>query len=554
MMEKEIIIGNKYLIIRKIGEGGTAKVYLAYDQLDERNVTLKILKKDNIDEKKIKKFKKEAETLALLDDENIVKIYDVGEDNGIHYIVTEYIDGMTLKDYIKTCSPIPTEEIIKISMQILKGIKHAHSKNVVHKDLKSQNILLDENKNVKITDFGIADILDEDITRTQSLMGTPQYIAPEILNRESLTSQSDIYSIGIMMYEMAMTTVPFSGEKVAYIMIRQMSQPLPSITAQRKDIPQSLENIIIKASAKKLENRYQNVDQMINDLEKCLLPENLEQEKLVLENDIFTSPDIEKTIDLSSYAKESIQKKENKDRSKKMERKIFIIAAVVIFSLACLYFILSFNRGIKMPNLVGEQETNIINELKVLGIKSDNVIIKYETSDDIPLGEVIKTEPPENEKITTNQKITIYVSQGVETIKVENYRGELADNIKKQLEEAGLVVNIVNEASDVKEGVITNQEPSLGTQLKKGEQITLYVSTGPAKIKVPNFTNMKKEEVDSWAKENKVSITYQLTCNNSVLKNHVVSQSINYGVEIQQGEQIMIVISEGTCEVTNEES
>ena len=553
-MEKEIIIANKYLIIRKIGEGGTAKVYLAYDQLNERNVTLKILKKDNIDERKIKKFKKEAETLALLDDDNIVKIYDVGEDNGLHFIVTEYIDGMTLKDYIKTCSPIPTEEIISISMQILKGIKHAHSKNVVHKDLKSQNILLDENKKVKITDFGIADILDEDITRTQSLMGTPQYIAPEILNRDSLTSQSDIYSIGIMMYEMAMTTVPFSGEKVAYIMIRQMSQPLPSITVERKDIPQSLENIIIKASAKKLENRYQNVDEMISDLEKCLLPENLEQEKLILENDIFTSPDIEKTIDLSSYAKESIQKKENKDKSKRMERKIILIAIGIISILIFSYFFLSFKQGIKMPNLVGEQETNIINELKVLGIKQENIIIKYETSDDIPLGEVIKTEPPENEKITKNQQITVYVSQGVETIKVENYRGELAENIKKQLEKKGLVVNIVNEASDVKEGVITNQEPSLGTQLKKGEQITLYVSTGPAKIIVPNFSNMKKEEVDRWAKDNKISITYQSTCNNSVLKNHIISQSINYGVEISQGEQIMIVVSEGECEVSNEQS
>ena len=553
-MEKEIIIANKYLIIRKIGEGGTAKVYLAYDQLNERNVTLKILKKDNIDERKIKKFKKEAETLSLLDDDNIVKIYDVGEDKGLHFIVTEYIDGMTLKDYIKTCSPIPTEEIISISMQILKGIKHAHSKNVVHKDLKSQNILLDENKKVKITDFGIADILDEDITRTQSLMGTPQYIAPEILNRESLTSQSDIYSIGIMMYEMAMTTVPFSGEKVAYIMIRQMSQPLPSITAERKDIPQSLENVIIKASAKKLENRYQNVDEMIIDLEKCLLPENLEQEKLILENDIFASPDIEKTIDLSSCAKESIQKKENKDKSKKMERKIILIAIGIISILIFSYFFLSFNQGIKMPNLVGEQETNIINELKVLGIKQENIIIKYETSDDIPLGEVIKTEPQENEKITKNQQITVYVSQGVETIKVENYRGELAENIKKQLEKKGLVVNIVNEASDVKEGVITNQEPSLGTELKKGEQITLYVSTGPAKIVVPNFSNMKKEEVDRWAKDNKISITYQSTCNNSVLKNHIISQSINYGVEISQGEQIMIVVSEGECEVSNEQS
>ena len=265
-MKKQIIIDSRYQMMRKIGEGGMAKVYLAYDNIQEINVAIKVLRKENIQEKKIKNFKREADALSLLDDENIVKIYDVGEEGDIHYIIYEYVEGMTLKDYIATCSPIVIEEVIEISRQIIAGLSHAHQRGVVHKDIKSQNILLDKNKKVKITDFGIADIMDDDITKTQSVMGTPQYVAPEILNREKLTEQSDIYSIGIVMYELLLGKTPFTGEKAAVIMIKQMSHPLPSIVTERGDVPQSLENIIIKATAKKLVNRYQTCEELLKDL------------------------------------------------------------------------------------------------------------------------------------------------------------------------------------------------------------------------------------------------------------------------------------------------
>lgn len=552
-MEKEIIVANRYKIIRKLGEGGTAKVYLAYDQIDERNVSLKILKKENIDDRKVKKFKKEAETLALLDDENIVKICDVGQDDNLHYIAAEYIDGMTLKDYIRTCSPIPVEEIVKLSQQILHGVKHAHERGVVHKDLKTQNILLDEHKNVKITDFGIADIMDEDVTRTQSLMGTPQYIAPEILNRESLTAQSDLYSVGIVMYEMCVMQVPFVGEKAAYIMIKQMSQPLPSIIAQRADIPQSLENVIIKATAKKLNNRYQNAKEMIEDLNHVFDADKMDEQPLVLADDLDKQDEIEKTIDIGQEKIDLSNLKDNEQQKKDSKRKqksIIIVAIVLVLLLiGGLIFFNNRNTKITMPDLVRKTQNEAYSALEPLGISSKNVTIKYEFSKDIEQDKVIRTQPPAGDIINKKTPIVIYLSQGPEGKKLDNYVGKIASDVKTQLENDGYVVTLEYVENDAKADTIVAQSPGNGSLVKPGDTITLTVSSGQKKVVVPNFTNMTKDEVDAWSKANQISITYETTCNNTVEAYHVISQSVAYDTEINKGDQISISLSTGACPV-----
>lgn len=552
-MEKEIIVANRYKIIRKLGEGGTAKVYLAYDQIDERNVSLKILKKENIDDRKVKKFKKEAETLALLDDENIVKIYDVGQDDNLHYIAAEYIDGMTLKDYIRTCSPIPVEEIVKLSQQILHGVKHAHERGVVHKDLKTQNILLDEHKNVKITDFGIADIMDEDVTRTQSLMGTPQYIAPEILNRESLTAQSDLYSVGIVMYEMCVMQVPFVGEKAAYIMIKQMSQPLPSIIAQRADIPQSLENVIIKATAKKLNNRYQNAKEMIEDLNHVFDADKMDEQPLVLADDLVKQDEIEKTIDIGQEKIDLSNLKDNEQQKKdsKRKQKIIIIVTIVLVLLLIggLIFFNNRNTKITMPDLVKKTQNEVYSELQPLGLSSKNVTIKYEFSNDVEQDKVIRTQPPAGNIINKKTPIVIYLSQGPEGKKLDNYVGKIASEVKTQLENDGYVVTLDYVENDAKADTIIAQSPGNGSLVKPGDAITLTVSRGQKKVVVPNFTNMTKDEVDAWSKANQISITYETTCNNTVEAYHVISQSVAYDTEINKGDQISISLSTGACPV-----
>lgn len=552
-MNKEIIIANRYKIIKKIGEGGMAKVYLAFDQLKERNVSIKILKKENIDDRKIKKFKKEARLLSLLDDENIVKIYDVGEEDNLHYIVAEYIDGMTLKDYIRSCSPIPLEEVISLSKQLLHGVKHAHERGVVHKDIKSQNILLDEDKNVKITDFGIADILDEDITRTQSLMGTPQYIAPEILNREELTAQSDLYSVGIVMYEICTAHVPFVGEKAAFIMIKQMSQPLPSIITERPDIPQSFENIVIKATAKKLSNRYKTAQEMINDLDHVLDSDRLDEEPLVLKDDILNGDAVEKTIDMGKerISLEQVNKHNNmKNNAKRKQKRIIIFSGIILLLLIAIFGLYTLKKqNITMPNLENVSESEAQNQLKILGIEEKNISIKYEYNNEIAVNNVIKTEPPKDTLITKNEPITLYVSQGAESIKLSNYVGQMIDGVKKDLEAKGIKVEVTSIDSSSKADSILSQSPGVGMYVKPGDTVNFEISKGKKEIEVPDFVNKKKQEVDDWAKQNSISITYESECNDNVADDHVISQTLEPGKKISPGDQISIVLSSGACPI-----
>ncbi len=555
-MEREIIISNRYHVKRKIGEGGMAKVYLAYDQQYERDVALKILKKENIDEKKIKSFKREARTLSLLDDPNIVSIYDVGEENGIHYIANEFVEGMTLKEYISTCAPIPVEEIIKITSQILLGLEHAHNKGVVHKDIKSQNILLDSRRNVKITDLGIADIIDEEVTRTQSLMGTPQYVAPEILNRDELTVQSDIYSVGILMYEMCVGKAPFTGDKPAIIMIKQMNHPLPSITEQRSDVPQVLENIAIKASAKKLENRYKTVEEMRNDLMKIEMG-YIHAPKLILENDLMDDKKLEQTIILDTT---SITEKFNEETPKKSNKTRTILLLIILLLTA----ILIFSRFVPNPTIMPDLRNKPI-EVAQSNPVFDNhdFSVIYSYSSEFEENNVISTDPKQGKEITEGQEVFITVSKGPKEKEIADYVGTKISVTESEL--TSLDYDVVVEEIDSLEdtGTIISQSPAAGEKIAYGSTITFEVSKGSIDTIVPNFIGLDYSEAESWASENGIEIVESKICNETSLgKNTVYHQSPSYKSEISSGDKLEIDILDEECKVfdidsndeTNEDS
>lgn len=546
-MEKQIIIASRYLIIRKIGEGGMAKVYLAYDTQNETNVALKILKKENVNDKKIATFKREARTLSLLDDENIVRIYEVGEEGNIHYISTEYIEGMSLKEYIVTCSPLRIEDVIEITRQILLGLKHAHERGVVHKDIKSQNIMLDANRNVKITDFGISDVIDDDSTRTQTLMGTPQYIAPELLNRNELTEQSDIYSVGILMYEMLVGKAPFAGDRPAIIMAKQMHHPIPSIILERTDVPQSLENIVIKATAKKLMNRYLSASEMLLDLETALDEEKLNEEKLVLVNDVLTEENIDATIVIENSNLETLKVESEKNDRDKRRQKIIIAIISVVMAVIALFLIFNNNKAVVMPPLSGQTVESAQSALTLLGVEEANIQIVYEESDDIEQGLVISTVPTEGSDLIEGTPIILTVSSGPKENLLNDYTNELYENAKTSLEKEGYVVESVLVDSAVSEGTIISQEPPVGTPITKGQTITFSVSTGNYSISVPNFIGLTKTEVENWANENGITVSFDYKCNDVYEKNQVVSQTPSYNTEIENGGSISVTISDGVC-------
>lgn len=549
-MEKQIIIASRYKVVRKIGEGGMAKVYLAYDTKDEKNVALKVLKKENIEAKKIRHLKKEANVLKLLDDDNIVKTYDIGSENNIYYISNEFVDGMTLKEYISTCSPIPIEEVILIGKQILSGLQHAHSKNVVHKDIKSQNILIDENKQIKITDFGTADILDEDITRTQSLMGTPQYIAPEILNRDPLTNQSDIYSVGILMYELLVGKAPFTGEKPAVIMVKQLNHPTPSIVIQRDDVPQSVENVIIKATAKKLDNRYLTAEEMLADLRTVLDIENLNEDKFVLQNDILSEEKLEQTVILDdNFNYKDLKDISKKEKTKKNRYRIAAVGIGLIIILALIFIIIFSNPTMLMPELVGEKKDVASNQIELLGYDEDDVTVVFEDSEEIGKDTIIETDPPAGEAITPDTKFVITISTGPAESTMLDYTFQSANGVVSLLEDQGFEVTIREVESSEPAGTIVSQTPTVGTKITTEDQISFDVSTGIYQIEIPNFTNLELDEVTEWTKENDMQLTTTYECNDTYEKGRVISQKPSYGTEIESGSEIEVNISDGSCPV-----
>jgi len=548
-MKKKIILKNRYEIFDKIGSGGMAEVYLAYDRVKEINVAVKILKKENSDDKKIRQFEKEAKMHSRFDHENIVKVYDVGEEDEMHYIVSEYIDGITLKEYIKNFSPLPLDEVIRISNQTLRGLKHAHECGIIHKDIKGQNILLDKDHNIKITDFGIASIIDNDETKTQTLMGTPQYVAPERLEQTGATKQSDIYAVGILMYELLLGHPPFTADNSTVIIIKQLNNPIPRIIPERNDVPQSLENIIIRATAKKQVNRYQTVDEMLVDIENIYEKEDVN--RLILENDSLQEDNLEKTIALPGDVGYKDLNSEVKKRERNKQRKrISVISGIVVVLvlIGTLMFISTRAPEITMPSLIDKKVEDAVLELELMGITEERITIDYQAHDFVEANAIIKTDPPAEEVVTEETEVILTVSTGKEKLILEDYTNQLIGVAETKLKDLGFKVEIKEEDNELPEGTIIKQDPKVGEELVEGATVTLYVSTGKYEIKVPNFIKSNEDIVASWASENNIKIERVYSCNDdSPTSGEIYKQEPLENSVIYPGASIKIYISEGVC-------
>lgn len=535
---------DKYQIIELLGEGATSKVYLAYNLVDEINVSLKILKNETIDAKKIRNFKREAKAIAMLDDENIIKIYEINEAEGFHYIAQEYVEGITLKDYIQGNTKIYIKEIVEIITQILIGLDHAHFKKVIHKDIKSQNILYGVDKKIKITDFGIADILEDESSKTQSLMGTPQYVAPEVLSRQGATEQTDIYSVGILMYELLMGHAPFTGEKPTIIMMKQLNQPLPSVMKDRKDVPQSLENILIKSTAKKLQNRYKTASEMKEDLATALVLSRRNEAPVVLLNDFDYNT--EQTLNLSEL--EMMKKREVKEHKKRKSRLVIFGVLITVLLLIIGAIILTGNSKMKeMPDIKGKDLETAQLILETNGYDLDQIKVTYEVNNKYPSDTVISTNPKAGEAVDKSKIIQMNVSQGPEKIDIENYLGMSESVAINQLEKKGFLIEINYLNSELSQGTIIDQDPLEGGTLEYGSTITLTVSSGLKQIKVLNFNNITEEEADSWAEEQGVSLSKTKVCNDNYDEGKVFDQNLKYNETISENETIKLKISSGIC-------
>lgn len=493
MLSKGQKINERYEIIKSIGEGGMANVYLAQDTLLNRLVAIKVLRGDLADnEKFIRRFQREAKSVSDLSHPNIVEVYDVGEEDGQHYIVMEYIDGKTLKQLLQKRTTLTVPEVVDIMTQLTDGMAAAHDAYIIHRDIKPQNIMILDNGMIKITDFGIATSMNAtQLTQTNSVMGSVHYLPPEQASGQSATIKSDIYSLGILMYELLTGSVPFKGDNAVEIALKQMKERIPSLRKQNPLIPQSIENVIIKATAKNPKNRYDNVREMHEDIIHALDPELENVEKYVYpypeseteELPIKTQTTPPKEMNLPQDKEEITTPRKTKNK-KKIIIISSIIAAIFLLMVAALIFF-NFQNGVKevkVPDVSNMLTEDAIKSLEKKGFK---YVVETKESDEVEEGYVIKTSPTAGSTKKKGSTITIIESSGSASYILEDYTGKNYNAIEEKLKNLGITVKVekksVENSSDYigNEDIIIDQNPKYDetkeTKLESGDTVTLYI-------------------------------------------------------------------------------
>lgn len=527
MIVKGQKISDRYQIIKSIGEGGMANVYLAYDTILERNVAVKVLRGDLAnDEKFVRRFQREALQASSLSHPNIVEVYDVGEDNGEYYIVMEYVEGKHLKGLLKKRGKLTIPEVVDIMIQVTSGLTVAHDSYIIHRDIKPQNIMILDNGLVKLTDFGIALAMNStQLTQTNSVMGSVHYLPPEGASGKGATLQSDIYSLGILMYELLTGKLPFRGETAVEIALKQLKEPMPSIRKEIPDIPQSIENIILRATAKNPKNRYADAREMHDDLLTCLdesrkneikislkYPEiDLDDGKMLkLKNENLTKKESDEII-----AKRITQKDINKNQNKSIVILLSIFTGIVVLitSIVVLLPKLTKKAQVTVPDVSNMTVVKAIETLQEEGFTvSPKQIEKSSTV--IDEGKIISTSPSGGTKHKKGYEITLYVSTGSKSVEVEDYTGKNYLEVKGKLEAYGINVIIekkemeVDTDEDYETNIIMDQSIKKGEHLSKGDNITLYIPD--IKNLYPDFTDgtYSVSDIIDFANEYKLKLKF----------------------------------------------
>ena len=563
------IIAERYELLELIGQGGMADVYLAQDIILNRTIAIKILRtslaKDPI---YVTRFQREASAAAALSHKNIVEIYDVGEDEDKYYIVMEYVPGMTLKELILKRGAVHVVEAIDIMKQVISGISKAHQLGIIHSDLKPQNILVTDSGVAKIADFGIASMQSlAQVTQTDVIMGSLHYLAPELARGEKATAQSDVYALGIVFYELLRGEVPFNGESPVNIALKHMQEDLPSLLEFNPSIPQSVENIVIKATAKNLNDRYKSATEMLDDIKTCM--ERQDEEKLVFSHDqdtdptividprsAFTSGNTAPIVDPVEEKEVAAPKKEGffsklvnkfKGLDTKAKVAVGVVTALVIAGIAFAIYL-----GVKpdtslMPDLTEktvEQAKEILKEYNVT-ISDD---ITEELSDEYEKGEIIATDPKKGTTIKEGDVVKVTVSKG-KYIVLEDYTGKKEDVAKKALEKLKFEVEIEYEISSKTKGTVIDQSIEKGTKVdptEKDRKIILTVSKGDYVV-LGNYVGMDQNKAKEALTKLGFDVTIKETSSEQAVGT-VVEQSLKEGHKVDPDEKdrtITLTVSSG---------
>ncbi|MCI8347240.1 MAG: Stk1 family PASTA domain-containing Ser/Thr kinase [Bacilli bacterium] len=492
MITKGQKINDRYEIIKSIGEGGMANVYLGYDEILDRDVAVKVLRGDlSNDEKFVRRFQREALSASSLSHPNIVEMYDVGEDNGLYYIVMEYVEGKTLKQLLKRRGNLTLSEAIDIMLQLTDGMAHAHDSYIIHRDLKPQNIMIQDDGQVKITDFGIAMALNStQLTQTNSVMGSVHYLPPEQASGKGSTIKSDIYSLGIIFYELLTGKLPFKGDNAVEIALKHMRDPIPSLKEDNPNIPQSIENTILKATAKNPKNRYDDAKSMHDDLLTVLDEERMDEAPLVYkypEHESENTKRIRKLEELENETEDDqiAEKINDEDQRDKKNKRIIIILSCILGALilifTTIFFIIPHFTKVKtvtVPSVKGLTVSKATDKLEDLGLEV-NTKIKTVSDKKVDKGRIVKTDPQKGKVVKVGSKITLYKSSGEKTYKLDDYTGKNYIEVQTILE-TKYKLDVTIEKKDVtdanvEEDTIIGQSLAKGSEVKQGDSITLYI-------------------------------------------------------------------------------
>lgn len=553
-------LSGRYKVISLLGGGGMANVYLARDMILERDVAIKVLRFDfSNDEQFIKRFRREAQAATSLNHENIVSIYDVGEDEGVYYIVMEYVCGSTLKQYIQQYAPLSVPKALDIMEQLTSAISHAHANGIIHRDIKPQNILIDEHGKVKITDFGIAVALSSTtITQTNSVLGSVHYLSPEQARGGVATEKSDIYSLGIVMFELLTGRLPFSGESAVSIVLKHLQTETPSPKVWNPAIPQSVENVILKATAKDPFYRYQSVREMNEDIRTALHPDRLNEKKFTLPDDDEPTKAIpiikDKELAEQTIIREEKKEEKNEQAPHEPKRKrkwlgwlvaLFLLMVAAGVSAVTWIPAFFFPKDVTIPDVTNQDYDQAVAKLSSLGFEIKDTI---EVEDnEIAEGNVIRTKPKAGEVVKQGTAITIYKSIGKKKVEFGNFIGEDIQSVEEQLKKENfLIVRRIERYSEEPAGTILEQFPSPGEKVVPEEtEVEFTVSAGTPKVMLKDLTGYTEKSVRDYAQEQQLNVVVKHEYSDQVPEGIVISQIPSANTELQKGDTVTVIISRG---------
>jgi len=569
-------ISDRYKIIGLIGGGGMSNVYLAHDMILNRDVAIKILRYDFTNEDDLyRRFQREALSATSLTHPNIVSVYDVGDDGDLHYIVMEYVQGKTLKQYIQEFAPISPARCVHIMKQLTSAIANAHENHIIHRDIKPQNILMDAEGNVKITDFGIAMTLSAtSFTQTNSVLGTVHYLSPEQARGGTATNKSDIYALGIVLYELLTGELPFSGESAVSIALKHLQSETPSVRAFDATIPQSVENVVLKATAKDASHRYSTVEELQADLETVLSPNRMNEPKFVIpvDNDvtkaipIIKEPIVRQEEDLMQTraiepitqskpkpeAKKPVEKTVPVKKKKKKKKKWpIVVAGLVIVAIAIFLFVFFATDLFSPKKMPVPSVANMTVEEATKKLEADGFTVgqspQERYDEDIEKDKVIETDPSEGTERVKGTEVDLIVSLGVEMTKVEDYRGQQISQVQSVLKDKFLDSEVSYVNSKEPEGRIIEQEPAPQEEVVAKNTIMKFtVSAGVKMITVDDVVNYSKAQMDEYVRRE--GLTWRIVReenDDTIPAGNVKSQLTRAGTRVEAGTAIAVVLSKG---------